>query len=188
MRDKIDTCATADSEDKLANPMLVPAGIDTGLLLERQGRARAGEAAVDTFEWLASKGDLVIQDTGNWLAAVISLCLNMKNWHLLFGGHTYFDATTCAELSYSHCYPKFMASSRDFTQVCPFSVRKVVNSFTPPSLSSARPTTTTRVSGPRRSRGAPSPSPSKCPSTMNLLIPPVEVCCRILYVSDVWKF
>ena len=34
--DKIDSC-TVESEAKLANPMLVPAGVDTGMLLERQG-------------------------------------------------------------------------------------------------------------------------------------------------------
>lgn len=33
--DKIDSC-TLESEEKLANPMLVPAGVDTGMLLERQ--------------------------------------------------------------------------------------------------------------------------------------------------------
>ena len=34
--DKIDSC-TVESEEKLANPMMVPAGVDTGMLLERQG-------------------------------------------------------------------------------------------------------------------------------------------------------
>lgn len=34
--DKIDSC-TVESEAKLANPMMVPAGVDTGMLLERQG-------------------------------------------------------------------------------------------------------------------------------------------------------
>jgi len=35
--DKIDSC-TVESEAKLANPMMVPAGVDTGMLLERQLR------------------------------------------------------------------------------------------------------------------------------------------------------
>ena len=34
--DKIDSC-TMESEKKLANPLMVPAGVDTGMLLERQG-------------------------------------------------------------------------------------------------------------------------------------------------------
>ena len=34
--DKIDSC-TIESEKKMANPLMVPAGVDTGMLLERQG-------------------------------------------------------------------------------------------------------------------------------------------------------